>query len=1012
MKTHLFAPVIRILSRLLTVAVLVLIHFGSCSAYAQRMPQDSWYLAKQFRGDIEGGSFRNPHAIALGPDGNLYITDRYNHRVQVFDQNGNFVRKWGGYGSAYGQLNDPTGIAVKSDGTVYVCEWGNNRVQVFDSQGNFIRVIGQSGNNQTGSGKGQFCNPHGIVLDSVGNLYVNDYNNHRIEVFNPDGTYKTQWGGPGGESGSFNGGPVSICYNPVSQQIAVSEDGGACRTQVFDTKGNYLFRMGADNFGLLTYGATVDESGNYYIAAANRNGVWKFDSQGNQLGGWSQSPVYPFGIAYAGGKFFICEYNWCYISIYQQDGTRIADFGRNGIADFSTPYGMAIASNGNIYISDSGKNQIRIYDKNLNFVTRFGSGGSGNGQFSTPFTMAIGTNNQLYVVDRGNNRVQIFDIQGNYIGQFGQPGLGKGQFNNPWGIAIGANGNVHVVDQSNHRVEVFDPTGKFLFTYGSYGNLDAQFNNPQDIVALPNGNFVVGDRGNGRIKILDSDGKYLNQSGWNPDRICCANDGNLYGNLVSEGPWWNHWVNSRLSYFDTSSLTILKDYLFTGDQSGPCIELPNGDVLNATYNGLLCILKRTYRLQVPVNGHALPYPSIVKQSRRPGTTLVDIDYVVKDSDSTNVATGILAFKDGGNDLGSIIPMKTFVEGTAAMLGSNFPVGVTNRVTWNAGQDWATNFGNIQFQVMAKDSRQLLNVDFINIPAVTNAVATNAPLTISRCPLNDADFLQAWYWLVASGDSSIKLSGSVVIQNSSFSFTAPTNVTQGLWVTRYSNPDWTGNSQSKVETSINFGSWSDWNDLNNAGAASIYVGMITPPTTGTYQFFIEADDVVNWFINGQYGQQDGGRPTTITLQAGVPVPLVINYNDFGGVRRMKVRWLAPGQTDWASVPDNVYSTSVLQQASANYGDNSPLASGSYTTPSGRAFLFARQGYREATPAEIAYARSAGMTNGTVNQWAPPLKVGPDERPAAINSWGFDTAGSGCWVVPITVTNSSATNGSTN
>jgi DNA-binding beta-propeller fold protein YncE len=279
------------------------------SANAQRMPQDNWYLASQFGGSIEGGVFHFPNAIAVGPDGNLYVTDRYNGRIQVFDQSGNFLRKWGTIGSGNGQFNEPVGIAVKADGTVYVSEFNNNRVQVFDNQGNFLRIIGTPG-----SGNGQLGQTHGVALDAAGNIYVCDYGNGRIMVFNPDGSYKTQWGSNGDEKGQFRG-PIALCYNPKTDSIAVWQDGGDRRIQVFDTNGNYQFRMGGDNFSLFGFGLTMDAAGNYYAASREWNGVWKFDAKGNQITNWGQngggngpSQFNPWGIAIANDKAFIVDW--------------------------------------------------------------------------------------------------------------------------------------------------------------------------------------------------------------------------------------------------------------------------------------------------------------------------------------------------------------------------------------------------------------------------------------------------------------------------------------------------------------------------------------------------------------------------------------------------------------------------------------------------------------------------------------------------------------------------------
>ena len=71
------------------------------------------------------------------------MADTANHRIQVFSSNGNFISKWGGYGSRNGFLRSPEGIAVDQEGNVYVADTGNNRIQVFSSNGTFISKWGK-----------------------------------------------------------------------------------------------------------------------------------------------------------------------------------------------------------------------------------------------------------------------------------------------------------------------------------------------------------------------------------------------------------------------------------------------------------------------------------------------------------------------------------------------------------------------------------------------------------------------------------------------------------------------------------------------------------------------------------------------------------------------------------------------------------------------------------------------------------------------------------------------------
>ena len=140
------------------------------------------YLGTQGTGAGRGtgdGEFNNPVGIAVDGAGNVYVAETINHRVQVFDSNGRFLRKWGSEGSGDGQFNRPMGIAIDRAGNVYVADRNKHRVQVFDSTGQFLRKWGSEG-----SGNGQFDAPN-IAVDGAWNVYVSDSGNHQILVFAP-----------------------------------------------------------------------------------------------------------------------------------------------------------------------------------------------------------------------------------------------------------------------------------------------------------------------------------------------------------------------------------------------------------------------------------------------------------------------------------------------------------------------------------------------------------------------------------------------------------------------------------------------------------------------------------------------------------------------------------------------------------------------------------------------------------------------------------------------------------
>src|SRR5207253_2772149 len=84
------------------------------------------------------GQFQDPEGIALGTGGMVYVTDRYNDRVQAFTRTGSFIGSWGSSGTGQGQFTGPIGIAVNSGGEVFVAD-GSGRIQVFSPSGVFLR---------------------------------------------------------------------------------------------------------------------------------------------------------------------------------------------------------------------------------------------------------------------------------------------------------------------------------------------------------------------------------------------------------------------------------------------------------------------------------------------------------------------------------------------------------------------------------------------------------------------------------------------------------------------------------------------------------------------------------------------------------------------------------------------------------------------------------------------------------------------------------------------------------
>jgi len=205
------------------------------------------------------GQFNMPVNIATSSVGYVFVVDQLNYRIQQFQSNGAHVRTWGSYGAGNGRFQMPTGIAADDIAQeVYVADQMQCRVQVFDFNGQFKRAWGQPG-----SGDGQFTIPQGVAVDAAQNVYVVDSYNGRVQKFDRNGTFLSKWGSKGSAAGQFNG-PRGIAIDGMGY-VHVSELGNQ-RVQVFEAAtGAYVMQWTAHGTGYRApEGIAMDPSGLAY----------------------------------------------------------------------------------------------------------------------------------------------------------------------------------------------------------------------------------------------------------------------------------------------------------------------------------------------------------------------------------------------------------------------------------------------------------------------------------------------------------------------------------------------------------------------------------------------------------------------------------------------------------------------------------------------------------------------------------------------------------------------------
>ncbi len=184
------------------------------------------------------GLLKKPRGMTVDSQGNFWIADTGNDRLQKFSLEGSLLQVLGKSGGGEGEFNSPASMAVSPKGNIYVADTGNRRIQVFSPKGVFLGAFGKEG-----SQSGQFKEIVDITVDAAENIYIVDRGNDRVSKTDSNGTLLWEAGKTGKQEGELQS-PENILVTADGEVFVL--DAGNARIQVFNSSGKFLRKFGSE----------------------------------------------------------------------------------------------------------------------------------------------------------------------------------------------------------------------------------------------------------------------------------------------------------------------------------------------------------------------------------------------------------------------------------------------------------------------------------------------------------------------------------------------------------------------------------------------------------------------------------------------------------------------------------------------------------------------------------------------------------------------------------------------
>lgn len=292
-------------------------------------PTDSRAPTYEFRrtwgeSGSEPGQFQQPIGVAIANEGDVFVSEAGNHRIQVFSREGEVLRQIGPAVGNGDTLRRPMHLAADHS-ALYVPDFNTDRIHVFSLQGTLQRSI------DAGGLDAGFDAPGGVAVDGTGRFYVADFYHHRVLRFKEDGTLDREWG----VTDSTGKAPERFTY---PTDVALLPDGG------------------------------------FVVADAYNHRIKRYDSEGSLAWmrpkdqNWADSTTGTFNVATAvatspDGHIFVADFYNHGIQEFTADGQFVQTFGTKGTdpSQFERPVDLAFDAEGSLYVVDFGNNRIQVF---------------------------------------------------------------------------------------------------------------------------------------------------------------------------------------------------------------------------------------------------------------------------------------------------------------------------------------------------------------------------------------------------------------------------------------------------------------------------------------------------------------------------------------------------------------------------------------------------------------------------------------------------------------------------